>query len=229
MNMGRLMSAASAGSSFWAGTTTGPLGLLARRPHSSSGALSLPPATTATTTMGLQRAGSTPSLGAAAAAAANPFAPSSAAAPSSTAVASSSTSAVVGPDPAGFAASCYFDMDAVLLTALDVAQGMRHLHRNNVLHAGVCVGRGEGEVGGRLPARILLRYECTANKLHHNVTAWSHSTVTLYCTDLKPANVLLKADSRDRRGFVAKVGVRTHFLFVSSREYGQGCHQRMHP
>ena len=34
--------------------------------------------------------------------------------------------------------------------------------------------------------------------------------LTLYrChTDLKPANVLLKADSRDRRGFVAKVGVK---------------------
>ena len=141
---GRLSAAAA--SSYWAGTTTGPLGLLARRPHSSSGTLSLPPATS---TMGLQRAGSTPSLGATAAAAANPFAPSSAAAPSSTAVASSSTSAVVGPDPAGFAASCYFDMDAVLLTALDVAQGMRHLHRNNVLHAGVC-GGGRAEGGDRV-------------------------------------------------------------------------------
>ena len=29
----------------------------------------------------------------------------------------------LGPDPAGFLASCYFDMEAVLLTALDVARG----------------------------------------------------------------------------------------------------------
>lgn len=46
------------------------------------------------------------------------------------------STSTVGPDPAGFSASCYFDMDAVLMTALDVARGVSHLHRNNILHAG---------------------------------------------------------------------------------------------
>jgi serine/threonine protein kinase len=29
----------------------------------------------------------------------------------------------------------YFDMSHVLLTALDIARGMSHLHRNRILHA----------------------------------------------------------------------------------------------
>lgn len=98
---------------------------------------------------------------------------------------------------------------ATMLCLLDVARGLEFLHSCNIVHGGARCGIGEAFMPDRVAGAAVCGRMRQGAVRCLRATSTMHPTEPLACvpiTDIKPQNVLIKTENRDRRGYVCKVG-----------------------